>query len=54
MSLTGHLIEIINMLGGKASLQTLIDFTEPFLPYLRKLNGKNFCGNIILIVKGCL
>lgn len=54
MSLTGHLIKIINMLGGKASLQTLIDLTEPFLPYLRKHNGKNFVGNVVRTVKGCL
>jgi len=42
MSLTGHLIRSIMFEGGKTSLTHLIEITEPFLPYLRKLNGKNF------------
>lgn len=54
MSLTGHLIKAIKYDKGSATLQGLINITEPFLPYLRKLNGKNFTGGTVRTVKGCL
>lgn len=54
MSLTGHLIKAIKYENGNATLNSLIQITEPFLPYLRKLNGKNFTGDTVRTVKGCL
>jgi beta-1,4-N-acetylglucosaminyltransferase len=48
MSLTGHLIRSIKSEGGTTTLNNLIQITEPFLPYLRKLNGKNFTVFTIL------
>lgn len=54
MSLTGHLIRAIESNGGKATLKELIEITNPHLPFLRKLNGKNFTGQTIRVVKGCL
>ncbi|CAD8062368.1 unnamed protein product [Paramecium sonneborni] len=54
MSLTGHLIKAIQLSDGNATLSNLISVTEPYLPFLRKQNGKNFTGLAIRTVKGCL
>ena len=54
MSLTGHLIKAIQLENGSASLANLISVTEPYLPFLRKQNGKNFTGMAARTVKGCL
>lgn len=35
-------------------MTSLIQITSEFLPYLRKLNGKNFSGDTTRTVKGCL
>ncbi|CAD8159684.1 unnamed protein product [Paramecium octaurelia] len=54
MSLTGHLIKAIQLQDGNATLNNLINVTEPYLPFLRKQNGKNFTGMATRTVKGCL
>ncbi|CAK76259.1 unnamed protein product (macronuclear) [Paramecium tetraurelia] len=54
MSLTGHLIKAIQLQEGNATLNNLINVTEPYLPFLRKQNGKNFTGMATRTVKGCL
>ncbi|CAD8167969.1 unnamed protein product [Paramecium pentaurelia] len=54
MSLTGHLIKVIQLQEGNATLNNLINITEPYLPFLRKQNGKNFTGLATRTVKGCL
>ncbi|CAD8069194.1 unnamed protein product [Paramecium sonneborni] len=54
MSLTGHLIKAIQLQHGNATLCNLISVTEPYLPFLRKQNGKNFTGLATRTVKGCL
>ncbi|CAD8071747.1 unnamed protein product [Paramecium sonneborni] len=54
MSLTGHLIKAIQLQNGNAALNNLINVTEPYLPFLRRQNGKNFTGLATRTVKGCL
>ncbi|CAD8109416.1 unnamed protein product [Paramecium primaurelia] len=46
-----HLIKAIQLQEGNATLNNV---TEPYLPFLRKQNGKNFTGLATRTVKGCL